>query len=469
MALTVTGGVLLKATLETRGPVLPEGGNDLAGVTYRIVFGQRSAAWTVRGVAPSDEAGPRSRYMAAGPGVAQSVTVDKNTIVAHGVLPPGLRPGAKILVYAETEASGKPSNPAVRMQAQSITLTSVRNPEIHFATVKPEDGPYPIAFESFHYLTTPKMRDLACTLIKSLGDKFDFPVYYSDFRVDNQEAGTPSDGPLGGKVTGIGQVESGLDTYCTAGRFQWEFIQPVYVGSIQAQKQPPAGLIDTNTHNIATYARQLGERSRDGQMLPYNYAMSQVAHEMGHRWSAFVSAKVGSETIHLGDGAHWVQGLQAPVAFPYQRPTEASAMGGGVWQDNFDGTFTQLDDNYYVPATGWSYLDLYLMGLISAQEVPDFFILRNLEPAGKDPQGHPIYRANRTKITIQDVIAAEGPRSPDVSHSQRAFNTGMVAVVEHGKQPSKELIERTNGIRRQWMEYWWRTTGGRSTMTTNPR
>ena len=144
-------------------------------------------------------------------------------------------------------------------------------------------------------------------------------------------------------------------------------------------------------------------------------------------------------------------------------------MGGGVWQDNFDGTFTQLDDNYYVPATGWSYLDLYLMGLISAQEVPDFFILRNLEPAGKDPQGHPIYRANRTKITIQDVIAAEGPRSPDVSHSQRAFNTGMVAVVEHGKQPSKELIERTNGIRRQWMEYWWRTTGGRSTMTTNPR
>ena len=23
-------------------------------------------------------------------------------------------------------------------------------------------------------------------------------------------------------------------------------------------------------------------------------------------------------------------------------------MGGGVWQDNFDGTFTQLDDDYYV-------------------------------------------------------------------------------------------------------------------------
>jgi hypothetical protein len=471
--LTVTGGVLLKATLETRGPVLPEGGTDLVGVTYRIVFGQPDVAWTVRGVAPSDEAGPRSRYMAAGPGVAQRVKVDQNTIVAQGILPPGLNPGTKISVYAETEAPGKPNSPAVRMQAKTITLADVRNPELHFSTVKREDGPYAIAFEAFHYLTTPKMRDLACTVIKSLGDKFDFLTYYSDFRIDNQEAGTPSDGPLGGnmtgKVTGIGQEESGLDTYCTAGRFQWEFIQPVYAGSIQAQAQPPADLADTNTHNIGAYVRQLGERSTDGKMLDYNYAMSQVGHEMGHRWSAFVSAKVGNETIHLGDGAHWVQGLQAQVAFPYQRPTEASAMGGGVWQDNFDGTFTQLDDNYYLPATGWSYLDLYLMGLISAQEVPDFFILRNLVSAGRDPQGHLIYKANRTKITIQDVIAAEGPRLPDVYHSQRAFNTGMVVIVEHGKKPSKQLIERADGIRRQWIDYWWRTTGGRSIMSTNPR
>jgi hypothetical protein len=182
-----------------------------------------------------------------------------------------------------------------------------------------------------------------------------------------------------------------------------------------------------------------------------------------------VSAKVGNETIPLGDGAHWAMGLEARVAFPYQRPTEASAMGGGVWQDNFDGTFTQLDDNYYVPATGWSYLDLYLMGLIGAEEVPDFFLLRDLVPAGRDAQGRPIFKANRTKITIEDVIAAEGPRLPDVYHSQRAFNTGMVMVVEHGHQPTQELIERANGVRRQWMDYWWRTTNGRSTMTANPR
>ncbi|MGH9530409.1 MAG: hypothetical protein ACRD2S_10890, partial [Terriglobales bacterium] len=124
---------------------------------------------------------------------------------------------------------------------------------------------------------------------------------------------------------------------------------------------------------------------------------------------------------------------------------------------------------YYVPATGYSYLDLYLMGLIAPAEVPDFFILKNLVPDGKDANGHPVFKADRTKVTIQDVIASEGPRLPDVEHSQRRFNTGMVVVVEHGKKPSRELIERVNGIREQWMYYWAVTTGHRASMTANSR
>jgi hypothetical protein len=67
------------------------------------------------------------------------------------------------------------------------------------------------------------------------------------------------------------------------------------------------------------------------------------------------------------------------------------------------------------------------------------------------------------------VIAVEGPRLPDVDHSQKQFNTGMVVVVEHGKKPSKELIDRTNAIKERWVDYWTTTTGHRSTMTTNPK
>jgi hypothetical protein len=45
----------------------------------------------------------------------------------------------------------------------------------------------------------------------------------------------------------------------------------------------------------------------------------------------------------------------------------------------------------------------------------------------------------------------------------------VVLVVEHGKQPSAELIEKVDGIRKEWMDYWATTTGHRSRMTTNPR
>ena len=88
---------------------------------------------------------------------------------------------------------------------------------------------------------------------------------------------------------------------------------------------------------------------------------------------------------------------------------------------------------------------------------------------GKDGNGHSIFKADRTKVTIQDVIAVEGPRLPDVDHSQKKFNTGIVVVVEHGQKPSHDLIKRANAIRQQWIDYWETTTGHRASMTATPK
>lgn len=431
------------------------------GAAFRVTFESNRVeiSWSLR-------RGRGGRFFAFGAGVSPAVEVNGNAVSIRGVLPPEYRPDERMTVRVEMQKPG--SQDYVSAGAGEVTLSGMSRPEVHFGNVKRQDGPFRIVYESFHYGSSPTSRDLSCTVIKALGDKFDFLAYYSDFRIDNPEAGTSSNGPLGGHVTGIGQVEHALASYCSEGRLQWSFIQPVYSRSNQMQEYPPEGFVDSNPHNIGAYERQLGERAPEGRMLPYNYAISQIAHEMGHRWSAFVGAKVNGEVIPLGP-THWARGLQAPVAFPYQRPTEASAMGGGVWQDNFDSTYTQLDDDYYVPATGWSYLDLYLMGLISPAEVPDFFLLRNLVAAGRDGNGHPIFKADRTKITIQDVIASEGPRTPDVYHSQRKFNTGIVVIVEHGANPSQELLQRAGGIREQWMRYWAITTGGRAAMTASPR
>ena len=484
LKLSVVGGLLFKVAFQTAGPVLPAGDPGVAGIGYRVYFYSHAlapessgasvhadAVWTIRGFAPRNRAnGGATRYIAFGEGVSRTVKTSGNTISVQGILPLALHGAKQIYVSADTSAAGS-EELVEQISSKPVALNGIHNPEVHLSSLKPQDGPFPVVYESFHYYVLPNPRDLSCTVIKSLGDRFDFLPYYSDFRVDNQEAGTPSNGPLGAvgdAVTGIGAKQRGLESYCTPGRFQWGFVQPVYVGSNQMQERPPADAPVGTDHDITFYQQQLAEISADGKMPPFMYAMSQIAHEMGHRWAAFVSAKVGDETIPLGP-VHWARGLQARVAFPYRRPTEASIMGGGVWQDNFDGTYTQLDDDYYVPATGWSYLDLYLMGLVSAAEVPDFFILRNLVPAGKDTNGHPIFKADRTKVTIQDVIAAEGPRLPGVDKSQREFNTGIVIVIQHGEKPSPELMERAEAIRKQWIHYFSITTGHRASMTANPR
>lgn len=470
--LSVVDDLFLRITMEPRGSLLPEGDPGIEGITYRVLFNARpDLLWTIRGVGPFSRgarAGGNSRYIAFGPGIAGVPKVNGRSISIEGTLPGTFRPGQHITISADVQIPGPAPVAVTKIAPHTITLSGIRSPEVDLSSIERQDGPFPVIYESFHYLALPNPRDLSRTVIKTLGDEFDFLAYYSDFRVDNQEAGTPSNGPSAGNVTGINQPTKGLDSYCSAGRFQWGFVQPVYVGSNQMQERPPENLTDVNPRNIASYERQLAERSPDGKMLPYNYAMSQIGHEMGHRWAAFVSAKVNGEVIPLGP-THWARGLHTQVAFPYQRPTEASAMGGGVWQDNFDGTFTQLDDDYYVPASGWSYLDLYLMGLISASEVPDFFILKNLVQSGKDVNGHAIFRADRSKVTIQDVMAVEGPRLPDVNHSQKKFNTGIVLMVEHGNKPSKELVERANGIRERWIDYWTTTTGHRASMTVTPR
>jgi hypothetical protein len=496
--LAAVDGMYLNVTLETRGPVLAEGNSALAGVLYEVTLNVPKQAiaseanrpelvWTIRGGvgggrggrggraggggAGGGAASGATRYIASGGGVQPTVTVRGRTISVQGLLPPTITPGAQVDVSAVVSTQSGVEAPVTvdSVAPKAVTLKGLQRPDIDLSSVTRADGPFAMAYEAFHYLALPNARDLTCTVINALGDHFDFLAYYSDFRVDNQEAGTPSTGPLGGgpdggAVTGIGANQRALASYCTKGRFQWQFVQPVYVGSNQMQERPPDTATSTSPQQIATYRYQLGERTPDRRMLPYNYAISQIAHEMGHRWSAFVSARVGAETIPLGP-THWARGLHAPAAFPYQRPSEASAMGGGVWQDNFDGTFTQLDDDYYVPATGWSYLELYLMGLITASEVPDFFILRNLVAAGRDANGRPIFKADRTKVTVQDVIAVEGPRLPDVDRSQKKFNTGMVVIVEHGKTLSAELIARANAVATQWIDYFATTTGQRASMT----
>ena len=240
------------------------------------------------------------------------------------------------------------------------------------SSVKPTDAARPVIFEAFHHYSLPGSSNMACTVIQALGDRFDFMVWYSDFRVDDQEAGTRSVGDIGQKVSGLGpRMDIGLrlQDYCSQGRLQVTWYQPVWIGSVQAQAQHP-----------------------DGRYAGYNMAVAQIGHELAHRWSTRTRAIVNGETIELrgphdpwgmSGATHWPASVTTPVPFPYSRPVEASIMGGANWKDNGDGTFTQLANGTMNPASGFSYLELYLMGFLPASKVPDFFILRNQRTVGR--------------------------------------------------------------------------------------
>ncbi len=300
LSLSVEDGIRLKVTFEMRGPVLREGDPAVDGLTYRVYLDaqkpistsanadQKQLAWTARGIAWHRRP---SRYIAFGPGVSRKVIAGGNSITLEGVVPSSLRGLQQAWVSAEVAAPGH-SDPVARISPHVVPLSGIRNPEVHLSSLTRKDGPFAVVYEAFHYLSLPRPQDLSCTVTKTLGDKFDFLSYYSDFRIDNQEAGTPSDGPVGGNVTGIGASMHDLQSYCTEGRFQWGYVQPVYVGSNHMQEWPPDGAPVGNDHDVTFYLHQLAERSPDGKILPYNYAMSQIGHEMGHRWAAFVSAKI---------------------------------------------------------------------------------------------------------------------------------------------------------------------------------
>jgi len=451
VSLTAIDGLFLKATIRTRGPVLTaEAASDNA-VTYRIAFDPGNKAsndlsastvvWTVRAMAGRGNASPR--YLASGSGAEPDVTVDGNTISLRGIIPIELSGATRVIVSADA-GTGTPPAIADAVEAKPVTLAGIHSPEMDLSATR-NSGPFVMAYEGFHWSAIPRAQDVACSVITALGDRFDFLASFSDFRIDNPEGGTPSTGPRGGNVGGIGTSTNNLEAYCSKGRLQWMYAQPVSTSAVQIQ-----------------------ERSPDGRMSGYNYAVSQIGHELGHRWAANASALVNGERIPLGP-THWQAGVHLPAAFPYGRPEEADLMGGSTWKENGDGTFTQLDRDYYSPAKGWSWLALYLMGLARPEEVPPFFILRNLQRTGQtDANGKPIFRGEKVVITIDDVIAAMGPRTPSFENAQKEFNTGIVVITKHGQKPTPQLLKSANDIRDRWIAFWSKTTGGRSTMTAMP-
>ena len=178
-----------------------------------------------------------------------------------------------------------------------------------------------------------------------------------------------------------------------------------------------------------------------------------LAHETGHRWLAYPRFKTGSvnsEALLGYQMAHWSFFFNA----------DASVMEGHLIQDNGNGTFTMK-----AATNRYSKLDQYLMGLRSASEVGPLFYVQPAAGSGHvatdvtEPSDIGLaFNGTRKDVTVQDIIAAEGPRVPDVQVAPKVFHQATILLVRQGTAPSSAEINKVSQIQGRLKDFFAQAT-----------
>jgi hypothetical protein len=192
-----------------------------------------------------------------------------------------------------------------------------------------------------------------------------------------------------------------------------------------------------------------------------NSTLSLLGHEVGHRWLAFLSFRdensPASRPLLGRDGAHW--------SFFFD--SDASVMEGNDIVDHGGGSFSTR-----AAAERYSLLDQYAMGLVDQTQVPPFFYVENPlnvvppKTAASSPAAGVTFSGVRRDVTIDDVIAVLGPRTPSAAHSQREFRQAFIYVVAPGRTADPLALEKLDRIRMAWDQFASAATGSRMRVET---
>lgn len=194
------------------------------------------------------------------------------------------------------------------------------------------------------------------------------------------------------------------------------------------------------------------------RVLREETSLSVLAHEVGHRWLATARFSDGgiSSTELLGrQQAHWSFYMHSSGS--HDEGNQIEDLGGGVFK-------TGPSSQRYGP------LDQYLMGVRTPDDVPTFFFIRNPIADGaqtpeRPPQANVEIRGTKREVTIAEVIAAMGPRSPAPAPNPPAWRVAFLYVTDgdSADQAGVALVER---IRSQFEAYFPLSTEGRLSIET---
>lgn len=188
--------------------------------------------------------------------------------------------------------------------------------------------------------------------------------------------------------------------------------------------------------------------------------------ELGHAWLAFPH-------IDQGDGDGDLLLGRAEAHWSFYMHTNGSPVEGHRWTDNGDGTFTAAK----LSSFEFSDLDLYLMGLMDPKEVAPWFVIEDphdcVDSALPDMECPPdsafSFKADsftvsgtRREVTIDDVIAAEGPRVPAYPDAPNTWNLSFLLIKRPGEVLCEEEYALIDAVVERSLEMWVGQTRGRA-------
>jgi len=203
--------------------------------------------------------------------------------------------------------------------------------------------------------------------------------------------------------------------------------------------------------------------------LTYNYSATEanasklLLHEFGHRWLYYFSIRENGQTTRALNPVtpHPAAYVHTASAFPVYDAEESSAMGGGFFTPQSDGTYKAHAANM-----GYSWHDLYLMGLAAPEEVrPWFYLAGTTLPREYWPDEGAVASGERRDVHIGQLTDVHGPRIPSVSFAQKKFKVLFVLVTQEAEATEAE-VAKLNEWRAVMERNFSRATGGRGTLTT---
>lgn len=194
------------------------------------------------------------------------------------------------------------------------------------------------------------------------------------------------------------------------------------------------------------------------RVLREETTLSVLAHEVGHRWLAtakFSDGGVASNELLGRQQAHWSFYMHSSGS--HDEGNQIDELGAGVFR-------TGPTSQRYGP------LDQYLMGVRTAEEVPPFFFIRGpiadgAQTAERAPESNVDIKGTKKDVTIADVIAAMGPRSPAPAPNGAPWRVAFLYVTE-GEAGDAAALATIDRIRSQFEEFFQRSTEGRLSVDT---